>query len=33
MKAKLFGPVNVSNTQEALDFTGHILESQMVMIT
>jgi hypothetical protein len=33
MKAKLFDPTIVSNTQEALDFTGDILESQIVVIT
>jgi PAS domain S-box-containing protein len=33
MKANLFDPAIVSNTQEALDFTGDILKSQMVVIT
>jgi len=33
MKANLFDPAIVSNTQEASDFTGDILKSQMVVIT
>lgn len=33
MKAKLFDPAIVSNTQEALVFAGDILQSQMVVIT
>jgi hypothetical protein len=33
MNAKFFDPTIVSNTQEALDFTGDILESKLVVIT
>ena len=33
MKANLFDPAIVSNTQEVLDFAGDILKSPMVVIT